>query len=105
MNRILNKKSKKSNDSSQVNAPGSSTVKHTTNEILQSPKESFFERFLPPQRKGPFRRIIELCRSLLKKPGVHSIIALASAGFHYTGNGDTARCDDCNLRYQNGHWR
>jgi hypothetical protein len=97
MNRTLNIKSKKSNLSSQFNLPGYSTVKHTTNEILQSPKESYIERFLPPLKKGPIRRIIDLCRALLKKPGVHSTIALSSAGFYYTGNGDTARCNTCNL--------
>jgi hypothetical protein len=97
MNRTLSVKSNKSNLSSQFNTPGSSTVENTPNEILQLPKESCFERRLPPQKKSPFRQSVNLCLALLKKPGVHSTIALSSDGFYYTGNGDTARCDDCNL--------
>ena len=94
---MLNKKSKKLNLSSQINTPRSSTVKHTTGEIFQTPKESCIERCLSPQKKVRFRLIIELCRALSRKPGVHSPVALAAAGFHYTNIGDTTLCDDCNL--------
>jgi hypothetical protein len=43
------------------------------------------------------REIFSLSQRLIKKHGVHSTIALSSAGFHYTGNGDTTRCHTCNL--------
>ena len=97
MNRMSDMESNKSKLSSQINAFRSSTKKHTTDERLAPPKKSFFERCLPSQTKGSFRLVIERCRVLLKKPGVHSIIALNSAGFHYTGDADTTRCDACNL--------
>ena len=38
-----------------------------------------------------------ICSMLVKKPGEHSVIVLTSAGFQYTGNGDTTRCDQCGL--------
>jgi hypothetical protein len=34
---------------------------------------------------------------LLNKQGVHSTVVMYSAGFHYTNNGDTVRCDTCGL--------
>lgn len=47
--------------------------------------------------KDLLRQAIDFCYPLLNKRGVHSVIALAAAGFHYTGVGDTARCIDCDL--------
>ena len=73
-------------------------MKHTTDEILRSPKGSFLEQFLPQPKKKVFRRSMEACRALLQKRGVHSSIALSSAGFYYTGDGDTACCADCELK-------
>jgi len=66
-------------------------------EVLQPKKESYLKLFLPPQKQDAFRHVVDLCRNLVKKPGVHSTIAMYSGGFHYTGNRDTARCDDCGL--------
>ncbi|CAF2810837.1 unnamed protein product [Rotaria sp. Silwood2] len=55
------------------------------------------EQRLPPQKTGIFCKVLELCRTLLKKPGVHSTIAMLSAGFYYIGNKDTVKCDECGL--------
>ncbi len=71
--------------------------KNTTCDISQSPKGSYLEQYLPPQKKGLFRQVLDICRNLLKRQGVHSVIAMSSGGFHYTGDGDTARCGDCSL--------
>jgi hypothetical protein len=47
------------------------------------------------------RRVVELCRALKEQRGVHSVIKLSAAGFFYTGDGDTARCNDCGLEVSN----
>ena len=87
--------SARSNSSSQSNTTASVAMKHTTDEILRSPKGSFLEQFLPPPKKKAFCRSMDGCRALLQKRGVHSFIAMSSAGFYYTGDGDTACCADC----------
>ncbi|CAF2864133.1 unnamed protein product [Rotaria sp. Silwood2] len=43
------------------------------------------------------RKVLELHRDLSGKQGVHSIICMKAAGFHYTNIRDTARCDRCQL--------
>ncbi|CAF0905325.1 unnamed protein product [Adineta ricciae] len=43
----------------------------------------------------------DLCLQLNKKQGVHSNIAMRAAGFSYTGDADTARCDTCALEVSN----
>ncbi|CAF2518601.1 unnamed protein product [Rotaria sp. Silwood2] len=55
------------------------------------------EQSLPPQKTDIFCKVLELCRTLLKKPGVHSTIAMLSAGFYYIDNKDTVKCDECGL--------
>ncbi|CAF1122080.1 unnamed protein product [Rotaria sordida] len=40
---------------------------------------------------------LEICRKLSKCPGVHSVIAMQSAGFEYTNFRDTVRCNECQL--------
>jgi baculoviral IAP repeat-containing protein 2/3 len=44
------------------------------------------------------REIRETFSSLTYRPGVHTVNHLRAAGFTYTGDGDTARCDDCGLQ-------
>ena len=38
---------------------------------------------------------------ILKGPGIHTACYLNTAGFQYTGNGDTTRCNDCGLEVSN----
>ncbi|CAF5034270.1 unnamed protein product [Rotaria sp. Silwood1] len=45
-------------------------------------------------------RIQSLAKSI-NKPGVHSVSYMSAAGFKYTGNGDTARCTECELEVSN----
>jgi len=97
MNIKLNIKSSTSNISSKFSIPIPFTRKHISHDVSQPPKGSYLEQYLPPQKKGLFRQVVDLCKRLLKKPGVHSMIAMYSGGFHYTDNGDTARCDVCGL--------
>lgn len=40
---------------------------------------------------------LHVYRNLFKTYGVHSINAMKAAGFEYTGIGDTARCNSCDL--------
>jgi hypothetical protein len=41
--------------------------------------------------------VLDVCRGLTRKRGIHSHIAIKSAGFTYTNNGDIARCHTCGL--------
>jgi hypothetical protein len=59
-------------------------------------------------RQQPLSNLSRLCTQirqrflpLVNKPGVHSSIRLKSAGFQYTGNGDTTRCEQCGLEVSN----
>jgi hypothetical protein len=97
MNIKLNIKSTKSNSSSQFNIPVLSAAKHTTDNVSQPRKGYFLEHCLSPLKTGLFRQVVDTCRNLVKKSGVHSTIVMYSAGFHYIGNADTARCDSCGL--------
>ncbi|CAF4274227.1 unnamed protein product [Rotaria magnacalcarata] len=45
---------------------------------------------------GLHQFVLDTC-SQLKSHGVHSAIRMKSCGFQYTGEGDTARCTQCNL--------
>ncbi|CAF0949907.1 unnamed protein product [Adineta ricciae] len=45
--------------------------------------------------------MVRLRQFLSPKQGVHSNIAMRAAGFSYTGNADTARCDTCALEVSN----
>ena len=38
---------------------------------------------------------------IIEQPGIHSVIAMQAAGFRYTGSGDTARCNQCELEVSN----
>ncbi len=60
-------------------------------------------------RQQPLSNLGRLCAQirqtfspLVNKPGIYSSICLKAAGFRYTGNGDTARCDECGL--ETSHW-
>ena len=90
-------KSVLSNYSLQSNIPINSTRKSTTDEITNLSKEFNAKRFSLGQIKTVLHQVINLCRPLLNKRGVHSVIALSAAGFYYTNIGDTARCNDCGL--------
>ena len=93
----LNIKSTASSISTKLNSRPTPIAKHTTDAIAKTSKEFYVERCLSSERKSVFRQIIDICRALLNKKGVHSVIALSSAGFRYTGIRDTARCDFCGL--------
>ncbi|CAF4307631.1 unnamed protein product, partial [Rotaria sordida] len=45
-------------------------------------------------------RIQTLVKSI-KRPGIHAVYTMIAAGFEYTGDGDTARCKDCQLEIYN----
>jgi hypothetical protein len=45
--------------------------------------------------------IMAMLSTLIKKLGVHTSNYLLAAGFKYTGDGDTAKCDDCELEISN----
>ena len=47
------------------------------------------------------RNRIQPLSNLLKKQGVHSVNHMSSAGFRYTGDGDTCICNDCGLEVSN----
>ena len=47
-----------------------------------------------------FNLIKTLCESI-RSPGIHSAVAMHSAGFQYTGDGDTASCKECGLKISN----
>jgi hypothetical protein len=52
------------------------------------------------------RKLSDRLREKLKlrtKSGIHTVNFMSAGGFYYTGNGDTARCDDCGLEVSN--WR
>ncbi|CAM4741635.1 unnamed protein product [Rotaria magnacalcarata] len=43
------------------------------------------------------QKALEICKNIIKKQGVHSVIALEAAGFYYINVRDTTRCDRCQL--------
>ena len=45
--------------------------------------------------------VVKTCKELCKKFGVHTVIQMASQGFKYNGDGDTAVCVDCGLEVSN----
>jgi hypothetical protein len=55
------------------------------------------KQYLSPEKIDLLHQTVDRCRMLLNRRGVHSTIAMHSAGFHYTNNGDTVRCDVCKL--------
>ena len=57
--------------------------------------ESSVKKLLMPDNL--VRYALDVCLNLFKKRGLYSNIQIKSSGFHYTGDGDTARCDDCGL--------
>lgn len=90
-------KSTTSNLSSQYDNYVNSTWKYNADEITKSSKKPNSKQFCFAEIKNLLRQVINFCYPLLNKKGVHSVIALAAAGFHYTGVGDTTRCNDCGL--------
>ena len=50
-----------------------------------------------PEKSTTFRPTIARCLALFLKESVYSSMVMHGAGFHYTGNADTARCDRCSL--------
>jgi hypothetical protein len=46
-------------------------------------------------------RIRERLFPLIHRPGVHTANRLSAAGFQYTGDGDTVRCEYCGLKVSN----
>ena len=90
-------KSTTSKRSRQYNNYVDSTWKYNADEIKQSSKKSDSKQLFLAEIKNILRRTINFCHALLNKKGVHSVIALAAAGFQYTGLEDTARCNDCGL--------
>ncbi|CAF3768733.1 unnamed protein product [Rotaria sordida] len=53
------------------------------------------------KREHTYSQVLETCRDLLKRPGIHSVISMKAAGFTYTNVGDTVRCDQCKLEVSN----
>ncbi|CAF1122919.1 unnamed protein product [Adineta steineri] len=56
---------------------------------------------LPSKSNAPASNITSIVSTLIIKPGIYTQNHLNSAGFQYTGNGDTARCKDCGLEVSN----
>jgi hypothetical protein len=48
-------------------------------------------------KSGIHLKVFNICQQLIKKQGVHSTATMKAAGFQYTDNGDTTRCDACGL--------
>jgi hypothetical protein len=69
---------------------------------VQPRKPFLFERFLSPEKRNTVRGTIGICETLSQKQGIHSVVAMEAAGFHYTNKDDTVRCDECQLEVS--HW-
>ena len=89
MNSRFNIISSKPNIFKESKFPILSTVKQVTRNIVQ--------QYLSSEQLDLLHRAVNVCKMLLNKQGVHSTIVMNSAGFKYTNNGDTARCDTCGL--------
>jgi hypothetical protein len=79
----------------KINLPA--TLKQISGHIFQHVKKSYLELYLSPEQRDFCHHVVEICRMLSKKQGIHSTIAMNSAGFRYTGNGDAVCCDTCGL--------
>jgi hypothetical protein len=62
--------------------------------------EGSFKKKTVISLKEQRKQMLELCLSL-KKYGVHSVALMRAAGFKYTGKGDTAFCEGCDLQVSN----
>ena len=45
--------------------------------------------------------VVEMCKDLQRKLGVHSVNHMFAAGLKYTGDQDTAKCKDCGVELSN----
>jgi hypothetical protein len=97
MNIHFNTKSSKTNIFKELKSTVPSTVKQTSRNLSRKTKECDFQQYLSPEKRDLLHQAVNICRMLLNRRGVHSIVAMHSAGFHYTNNGDTVRCDVCKL--------
>jgi hypothetical protein len=70
--------------------------------ITQLTTISIIQR-ISPELKNKFAQTLKTCMEILEKTGVHSTVEMKTAGFYYTGMGDTARCDQCELEISG--WR
>jgi len=74
-----------------------STTTKINSDSFQCTKAWCFEQFLSPKKTDSLLQTIKICGALIQKSGVHSVIAMKTAGLRYTDNGDTVRCDICSL--------
>lgn len=74
----------------------STTQKDLSNSFLSIGTNSS-QRLVLQQNNSAFKQAVDICENLRKKQGIHSTIAMKSAGFHYIYSGDTVRCDTCGL--------
>ncbi len=69
--------------------------------MRQLSKETCLKSNRSLDKSGIHRKICNLCQSLIPIQGVYSTAIMKVAGFRYTGNGDTVRCDACGLEVSN----
>ena len=59
---------------------------------------------IQPKQRSWSEKLAQIRRQILPltiKPGIYTSSYLMAMGFQYTGNGDTARCNDCGLEVSN----
>jgi hypothetical protein len=63
----------------------------------QSSTKTTFERRILSRKREKFDQVLETCRKLARKQGIYSSLLMREAGFQYINNGDTVRCEQCQL--------
>jgi hypothetical protein len=67
------------------------------NDLAKLREASSIQRLLSFQKIDAVFQALKTCIVRINKPGVHSTMMMETAGFYYTGNNDTARCNKCEL--------
>jgi hypothetical protein len=69
--------------------------------MRQLSKQTGFKSDRSLDKSDIHRKVLNVCQLIIQKEGVYSTATMNTAGFRYTGNGDTARCDACGLEVSN----
>jgi baculoviral IAP repeat-containing protein 2/3 len=72
------------------------TKKNSRNR-LQTTTQCNFKQYSLLKLHDTCQKVLSTCRELIEKQGLHSHIAMNSAGFTSTNNGNVARCHSCGL--------
>lgn len=94
----MNRKTSVSNNTAQTKSNILKNLKPKSHYEPSRKLGNRFERWLSIHKRLLIVQVIDLCRGLLKKPGVHSAVTMNSAGFHYIDDTDTVQCDICGLK-------